>query len=190
MYKIIILIVSSNNEIYNEFKRLQSIYLNKYSHLINFFFIEFKEDQEEDVIEINNTLYFKGTESITPGVIIKTTLAINYLKNNYEYDFLFRTNLSTLTNIPNLCKYINTLPKDNIYSGFDIFGFITGTGIIMPKHIAELVADNYKNFNYMYLCEDVLISQILNHYNNTYISPINYEWGLIIDLDDTNPEKP
>jgi hypothetical protein len=159
-------------------------------HLINFFFIEFKEDQEEDVIEINNTLYFKGTESITPGIIIKTTLAINYLKNNYEYDFLFRTNLSTLININNLCKYINTLPQDNICSGFDVDGFITGTGIIMPKHVAELIADNYINFNYMYMFEDVLISRMFNYYNIAYIVPINYEWGLIHDFDDTNPNKP
>jgi hypothetical protein len=184
MYKIIILILSSNGEIYNEFKRLQLLYLNKFNTLIKFFFIEFKDNQKEDVIEINNTLYFKGTESINPGMIIKTSLAINYLKNNYEYDFLFRTNLSTLINIPNLYEYINTLPQYNICSGFIVFGFITGTGIIMPKNVAELIADNYEKFNYMHIHEDVLITNMFNHYNIAYISPSNYEWGLIIDVND------
>jgi hypothetical protein len=187
MCKIIILILSSNNELYNEFKRLQLLYLIKFNQLINYFFIEFK-DQNEDIIEIDNTLYVKGIESITPGMIIKTCVAINYLKNKYDYDFIFRTNLSTLINIPKLYQYIYTLPKDNICSGFDVFGFITGTGIIMPKKVAELVADNYKNFNYNSIHEDVLISNIFRFYNITHIPPLNYYWGLIVNT--TDSEKP
>lgn len=189
MYKIIILILSSNSELYNEFKRLQLLYLNKYNPLIKFFFIEFKDNQEEDVIESSNTLYFKGSESVTPGMIIKTSLAINYLKNKYDYDFIFRTNLSTLINIHSLCEHINTLPKENICSGFIVFGFITGTGIIMSKNVAELIADNYEKFNYTSTCEDVLITNMFNHYNIQYIQPSKYWWGLIVDVNDGEREQ-
>jgi hypothetical protein len=184
MYKIIILILSSNSDFYDELKRLQLLYLNKYSPFIKFFFIEFKEGQKEDIIESNNTLYFRGTESITPGMIIKTSLAINYLKNKYDYDFIFRTNLSTLINIHNLYKHINSLPKENICSGFVVNGFITGTGIIMPKNVAELIAANFKKFDYLDFNEDVIISQMFSFFNINYIIPINYIWGLISDIND------
>lgn len=182
MHKIIILILSSSGEIYSQFKYLQTQYLSIFTPQINFFFIEFNEDQIEDVIEINNTLSFKGSESITPGMIIKTSLAINYLKN-HDYDFIFRTNLSTVINMHNLINFINTFNlNQNICSGFSIFGFITGTGIIMNKNVAEIIANNYTQFNYMGICEDCIISQMLSHYNIPYIQPSNnYKWGMIID---------
>jgi hypothetical protein len=182
MHKIIILILSSSGEIYSQFKDLQTQYLSIFTPQIKFFFIEFNEDQTEDVIEINNTLSFKGSESITPGMIIKTSLAINYLKK-YEYDFIFRTNLSTVINMYNLITFINTFNlNENICSGFTVFGFITGTGIIMNKNVAGIIANNYTQFNYMGICEDCIISQILSYYNIQYIPPpIDYKWGMIID---------
>ncbi len=182
MHKIIILILSSSGEIYSQFKYLQTQYLSIFTPQIKFFFIEFNEDQIEDVIEINNTLSFKGSESITPGMIIKTSLAINYLKK-YEYDFIFRTNLSTVINMYNLINFINTFNlNENICSGFTVFGFITGTGIIMNKNVAGIIANNYTQFNYMGICEDCIISQILSYYNILYIPPpIDYKWGMIKD---------
>ncbi len=191
MHKIIILILSSSGEVYSKFKNLQTQYLSTFQPFIKFYFIEFNNLQIESVIENNNTLSFKGSESITPGMIIKTSLAIDYLKK-YDYDFIFRTNLSTVINIHNLISFINTIDlKQNICSGFPVFGFITGTGIIMNKNVAELVANNYTFFNYFNTCEDVLISQMFTHYKIPYVQiPNNYKWGLIIDTLNENDKEP
>ena len=181
MHKIIILILSSSGDVYSQFKYLQTTYLSIFLPIIKFYFIEFNEQQNEDVIENEHTLSFKGSESITPGMIIKTSLAINYLKK-YDYNFIFRTNLSTVINIYNLLTFINSFqPNIDICSGFPVFGFITGTGIIMTKNVAEIISNNYKNFNYTGICEDCLISQMFSHYNIPYIQPNNYKWGMIID---------
>lgn len=189
MQKLIILILSSSGEVYSKFKTLQTLYLSTFTN-IKFYFIEFNPDQQEDVIDSNNTLSFKGSESITPGMIIKTSLAINYLKK-YEYDFIFRTNLSTLINMNNLLNFISRLKlNQNICAGFPVFGFITGTGIIMSKDVAELVANNYMHFNYLNICEDVLMSQIFSYYKIEYIQPIEYKWGMIIDSVNENDKQP
>jgi len=183
MQKIIILILSSSGDVYSQFKYLQTQYLSKFTNHIKFYFIEFNDIQKEDVIENNNTLSFKGNESITPGMIIKTSLAIKYL-NKYDYNFIFRTNLSTVINMYNLFDIINNFDiSENMCSGFHVFGFITGTGIIMNKNVANIVANNYKSFNYLNVCEDVIISQMFSHYNIKYIQPNNYKWGMIIDTD-------
>lgn len=191
MHKIIILILSSSGEVYSKFKYLQTQYLSTFTPLIKFYFIEFNDSQTENVIETNDTISFKGSESVTPGMIIKTSLAINYLKK-YDYDFIFRTNLSTVLNVHNLITFINTIDlKQNICSGFPVFGFITGTGIIMNKNVAELVANNFTFFNYLHMCEDVLIFQMFTHYKIPYIQiPNNYKWGMIIDTLNENDKEP
>jgi hypothetical protein len=180
-YKIIILILSSSGEIYSNFKYLQKLYLSKFDDSINYFFIEFNNEQIEDVIEKDHTLTFKGDESITPGMIIKTSLAIKYLKK-YDYQYIFRTNLSTVINIYNLLNLIEKYNSlEDFCSGFYVFNFITGTGIIMNKNVANIIADNYTTFNYNYICEDVLISSMFSFYKIKYIFPNNYTWGMIID---------
>lgn len=189
-YKVIILILSSSGEIYSQLKFLQRLYLSKFQEQINYYFIEFNNNQIEDLIEKDHILSFKGDESITPGMIIKTSLAINYL-NKYSYDFIFRTNLSTFINIYNLLNFINVInPNENICSGFYVFSFITGTGIIMNKYVANLIANNYKSFNYLNMCEDVLISLMFSYYQINYIFPLNYKWGMIIDTVIENDKKP
>jgi hypothetical protein len=181
MNKIIILILSSPGDIYLKFKELQIQYLSLFIPLIKFYFIEFNELQNEDVIEKNNTLTFKGNECITPGMIIKTSLAINYLKK-YDYDFIFRTNLSTVINIHKLIRFINKHdPNKDMCTGFIVRGFITGTGIIMNKNVANIIANNYHSFNYLELNEDSLISQMFSYFNVEYVQPYECKWGMILE---------
>ena len=78
MYKLIVLIISSPGEIYDTFKSYQIKYLQLFKE-IKYFFVEFKQDIEEDIINIDNHIYVKGIESINPGMIIKTCKAIELI---------------------------------------------------------------------------------------------------------------
>ena len=74
--KAIFLIISSNdNKIYEEFRNLHRIYLKNYRPYFKYFFIEFRENQNELVIEEDDFIYVKGQESINPGMILKTCKA-------------------------------------------------------------------------------------------------------------------
>ena len=58
-YKIIFLIISSDNEnVYSQMKNLSPKYYNLYSNKIKYFFIEnISDSQKQDVIEDGNFLY-------------------------------------------------------------------------------------------------------------------------------------
>ncbi len=207
--RIIILILSSQGEVYDKLKEYQTNYLNKFVNsdkLVNFFFVEFTNDTNNNtintdnntnntdntndtdtVIEKGNTLYVKGTESINPGMIIKTAEAMKYINNKYEYDFIFRTNLSTFINVNNLIDFTSKINRVNTCAGFSFSGFITGTGIIMSRDVSQIVAHSYVNFNYYNIHEDVLISSIFAHFKVKYVNPdIYYTWGIIIDNETTD----
>lgn len=182
-YKIIFIIISSNdNSIYANFRDLFNVYMKNYKPIIKYFFIEFCKDQNELIIEKNNYLYIKGEESINPGMILKTCKAFEYINNTYNYEFVIRTNLSTFFHIPNLLEYIFSIPNENACGGFSYRGFITGTGIILTRDVANKIVNEFINYNIIEYNEDIIISSILNKLKIPYFNPNKYYmWGLIID---------
>lgn len=172
-YKAIVVIISSlDKPVYKQFKQLQSLYLDLYKDDIKYFFIELSEEcevfhenlmWEQDIIEKNNFIYVKGKESIIPGVYNKTMKAFNYICKNYSFDFIVRTNLSTIWNIPYLFKYLYGKPREKYASGFLCRHFISGIGIILSKDVCKLLSENIFNTNDT--LEDMFISQVLQNLN-------------------------
>jgi len=182
LYKTIFLILSSNDDpIYEEFRKLHIIYLKNYIPIIKFFFIEFKNDIIEDVLEENNYIYIKGTESINPGMILKTCKAIEYVSLKYKYEFIVRTNLSTLFHMPNMLEYLSIIPIENACGGFAYRSFITGTCIVLSKDVALQIIDNFYKYDIFNHNEDIIISGILNKLEIPYFNCNKfYKWCIII----------
>ena len=160
-YDFIFLIISSDDlECYSKMRHYARSYFNLYNTQIKYFFIEFKEDLNCDICEVNDYIYVKGTESITPGMYIKTIKCMKYINDNYKYDFIVRTNLSSFWNLNNLLSLKNNLPYTNFCGGYIIFNlFISGTGLILSKDVCinlskELVINDT-------VTEDVYISRVL-----------------------------
>lgn len=108
--KIIILIIASDDADY--YLKMQDIwkkYMNTNSN-IKSYFIKFsnyiKEDVELD--DFNNTIWIKGEETYIPGILDKTIKSYKYLiDNNIEFDYVLRTNLSTVVILDNLYEFLN-----------------------------------------------------------------------------------
>jgi len=183
-FKAIFLILSSNdNPIYDKFKKLHCIYLKNYYPIIKFFFIEFNNNITEDILEIDNYIYVKGTESINPGMIIKTCKAIEYINNRYKYEFLIRTNLSTLFNMMNLLEYISIIPTENACGGFGYRSFISGTCIVLSQDITLKIVENFYKYDILVHNEDIIISAVLNKLETPYFNCNKYyKWGIIQDI--------
>jgi hypothetical protein len=181
--KAIILIISSNdNPIYEEFKQLHRIYLKNYRPIIRYFFIEFRQDQDQLVVEDGDHIYIKGEESINPGMILKTCKSFEFINEVYDYEFVVRTNLSTLFHIPNLLEYLYIIPNSNSCGGFNYRSFITGTGIILSKDISIQIVENFLRYDIMKHNEDIVISALLNKFKTPYYNCKQfYKWCLIID---------
>jgi hypothetical protein len=78
---------------------------------------------------------------------LKTILALKYLLENYEFDFLFRTNTSSYLDVPSLLDFLETKPKENFYAGVvsSVLGntrFASGAGILVSRDIVQRICDN------------------------------------------------
>ena len=171
-YDIIFLIISSKNKsCYQEMKRLTSIYMSKYSYNINFFFVEADPNIKSQIEIIGNNIFIKDKETYSPGIFIKTIKALKYINDNYNYDYLIRTNASSFFNIENMLNYLSIFPKEKYAIGFTLnipkYGnFLHGTSTIITKDISHYLYQYYNNFD-LKIADDVLISLILKSQNIT-----------------------
>jgi hypothetical protein len=113
------------------------------------------------------------------------------LDNNYEYDYIFRTNTSTYINVQLLNEFIQSITDDNILYGSEIYSlsestcpyplclFARGNSIILSKkHIGILLKDSYPLL-YLNLCDDYTIGSIINsHWIKQNIDYTQYIKGI------------
>lgn len=187
--KVLILILSSPgiNDIYTLHKDIWEQYMNSNPD-IDCYFMEYKSDEvpeNESIVVKGNTIYIRGVESLHPGCFNKTIDCFDFFRKNkdnnkvdtnnkplkslYDYDYIIRTNLSSLWNFNALIKHLETLPKNGTYSGFrgyhDNITFASGAGMVMTPDIVELVITHRKiaeSYDYM---DDVIIALILSKFN-------------------------
>ena len=133
----------------------------------------------------NKTLYVKGDECLIPGILHKTVEALSYFLS-FDYDFVWRTNLSSVLDFEGLQRYLGTINSSGFYGGYvgkalsgatvsgatvsgatvsgatvskDIF-FASGAGFLMSRDVAEYLVLN-KDFLRWDLIDDVAIGALL-----------------------------
>lgn len=128
--KILILCIYNETDYYNTMLNIQKKYLTKFDN-IDVYFIKYDNStstngvkhilgiDEIGIDETNNIISVKGTESLL-NIMHKTLLAFAYFinyKTDVKYDYIIRSNISTLINIVNLSKFLRKLPANNVYVG-------------------------------------------------------------------------
>jgi hypothetical protein len=185
-YKFIFVVLSSNHltsenpyygnfERYNNFKIFNKLYYDKFKNDIKFFYIEHIENLENDLIELDDYIYVKGNElPLVPNFLAKMIKATRYIHDNYKYDYIIHTNLSSIWNIPVLLSLYNEIPRNNFFGGHYIFNwFITGTGIFFSYDLIPLLIK--LDYNIYSENNDVSIS---NYMKNNNIQIYNFENAL------------
>jgi hypothetical protein len=196
-YKFIFVVLSSdkltidnpyygNEKRYNKFKILNKIIYDKFINDIKFFFIEYNNKLEENIIELNDYIYIKGDEMpLNPNTLLKTIQAIEYINNKYNYDYIIHTNLSSIWNIPVLLSLYDNIPRTNFFGGHLIFDyFITGTGILFSNDIIPLLINIKTDTNIFINNNDIAITAYMVNYNIPIFNlqnMLNYKWEQIIN---------
>lgn len=149
------LIISSDTDpVYAEHRKVWSSYMNS-NPCIDSYFIQYREGPQQLV---GNTFWLPGKESFK-GIITKTIDSIEYFLKKKDYDYIVRTNMSSLWNFDALLSFLNTLPKERVYSG--VIGnhhgiqFASGSGFIMTKDIANLLISNRNTAEAVGIIDDV-----------------------------------
>lgn len=114
--KVLVLILASDSEDFNEFQELWRSYMNLDSDF-TCYFIKADPNISEDVACIDDTLYVKTLE-LYENIYYKTHKAFQYFRPCLdEFDYIFRTNLSSCIIFPKYKKWLEQLPKEKVYNG-------------------------------------------------------------------------
>ena len=201
MVKIIFLAIYNESSDYIQMYQLHKYYLNYMKHVnhanIKYYFIIFKKLENQDYLidDKNYILYINGTESFIPGILDKTIKAFDIIHNklNLEYDFIFRTNVSSFVQFQNVFSYLKNFPepkKEMYYIGptrdlqwidkpsgimdETYWGTIycTGSCIIFSPSLIKNILDNREKLHYN-IIDDVSIGHYISSIKNVKI--INIE---------------
>jgi hypothetical protein len=136
---------------------------------------------EWEYSETDRTIYVKGRETYTPGILEKTVIGIKACLELFEFDVLVRTTTATVINTKTLSRKLSNYPG-TIYGGsiitlnwLDTLGGITeetypsvaqtrypqGTGIVMSRDVCTYLVEN-KHLLDMRIVDDVAIGNMLN----------------------------
>jgi hypothetical protein len=150
--KLIILIIASKEEIYEEFQKAQrNTWIKDIENRndIKYFYV-YNGHHKFEVI--NDKIFCVHEENIN-NILKKTIDAFNYINENYDYDYILRTNLCSYFIIDNLLKKLENKPKENLYWGvinyyFNPINYISGTCIILTKDLIKKIITNREKINY------------------------------------------
>ena len=171
--RVLLLIISSPGESYDTFKETWKCYMNLHEN-IDSYFIELHPNIEEEMVvdHMNSTIIFRGEESTVPGCLLKTVLAIR--KNVDKYNFIVRSNLSSLIHLDRLYKHIQNITHPLYYAGFlgNHHGIIFASGalFIMSQEIAKCVS-NHADITNITL-DDVYIGNLISQKYGHMIVPL------------------
>lgn len=197
--KVLVLSLFSKTNIYEEMQIIQKQYIHTIPD-IDAYFITFKEDMSENehVQLIDDTIYIKGKESYT-NILYKTIISLHYLINalGKRYDYVIRTNISTVIHYNNLIQYLTTLPLTNVYIGGKVeelkwllqpyeisenkqeqrnsyYGlkYIQGNGIILSFDVVTKLLE-YSSFFEYDIVDDVKLGIIIRDYLPNVYENIN-----------------
>ena len=143
---IIILIIASNDGKFIEMQEIWKRYWKKHPR-IKCFFIKNDPNLSENILLLEDTIYYKSEESIRPGVLHKTVYSIEYCLNHFEFDNIFRTNLSSMLDLYKMYDYIT---HNAIFDYGALIGeewdtkqlFGSGCGFFLSKYACQYLVKN------------------------------------------------
>lgn len=174
-YKAIVLVLASDQtDLLKKFKQIYEAYLDCNPNVKVFFTYGAGttfERKEHDLVydDLKETM-------MTPWMTTKVTRAMEYIDNNFDYEFLVRTNLSTFWDFDMLLHRIDAYPRERYFTG-RLGGskdFITGTSMVMTRDIVKNIVENKHLLNVKYdkwFAEDKLISFYISKTMNVEFIP-------------------
>lgn len=184
--KALLLLIHSPSPIYDKMFSIQQQYVHSFDE-IDTIFVVMRETQMNLVEQENDIIYVKGKEHVL-NVLYKTITALEYIFQKNEYDFIIRSNISTIIHIPKLIQYLHTIPTTGIYTGSQflnlqwldprvgihntsLFGtiFASGISITLSNDTVKYLINNKDKLRHD-IVDDVSIGLLFQTYNPTILN--------------------
>jgi hypothetical protein len=173
-----LVLYSKGNDEYDYMKRITEEYYKNFTNVKTVYYA-FSESITTPYKLEKNVLLIKGTESYVPGIIEKTKKTFLYFKDDYnKYDYVVRSNISTIINFQLLSKELSKNPIDYgsgmtfSLQSFDVdnsnekiydVNFASGTSIIMSQKVIKNIINNVNNIRDD-IIDDVSIGVFIKDY--------------------------
>jgi len=121
-----------------------------------------------DGIKMVGDKFYSNTPEGLYNIGYKTLNMFDYVLNNMEFDYIFRTNSSSYVNIEKLLDFIKDKPKEKFYSG--VIGnhgginFASGSGYFISKDLVGLVVRERDKWDHT-LIDDVSLGKLMSENN-------------------------
>jgi len=178
-FSIVNLVLYSKNPEYDEMYNITRKYYSRF-HNVKTIYYRFNPDITTDYELIDDVLNIKGEETYVPGILDKTVKAFEYVNKNYTFDYLVRSNISTIINFDLLCEelqnqktpiqygagtkmVLNWLDEPSGIVDKTYFGTVygSGTSIILSKDtLAKFLSK--KQYIHYNLIDDVAIGVLFD----------------------------
>lgn len=170
--KFINLVLYSTGEEYDEMYRMTKKYYSSFPNVTTLYYL-FDPEIKKDYVLKDDVLRIKGTESYIPGILAKTMKALAYTEKNYDFDYVVRSNISTIVDFDLLSDYMQETPieyggglrneyKDEgeTYSDLNGLIYVSGTAIIFSRKTLRDVLRKQKHLR-MDLIDDVALGLLM-----------------------------
>jgi hypothetical protein len=174
--KLIVLVMSSSNPTYMDLeKSIKDTWYNIKNDDIEIIF--YKDNNNYNVK--SDTPQFDGCDLILPcgdgfnTLGIKTLMAFDWVSKNYNFDYVYRSNLGAYVDTIKMLKFLKDKPKDNFYCGIvgeDTYyygfpvRFASGSGYFLSKDVVEIVLNNNNMWNHN-VVDDVALGKLLSNFS-------------------------
>ena len=170
MKDIIILVIASQSDIYDKIVKNYWNPMIEYCHQhyprIQIYLLYGNSYQEKLNVNPKNLLKYDFDENFIPGILKKTIMAFEYVKKNYQYQTVIRTNISSflvLDKIIQLCDELSN--NEYLYAGHSYKvnknkHWISGALFLINENTLNFILDNLKFLSYKTI-DDVAIGRLL-----------------------------
>jgi hypothetical protein len=168
--KIIVLVLTHNDPLYNFFDRIKEKYLK--SKNIEFKFLYNSVDMSLNDLKANKINYYTD-EGPIPAMLKKF---IDFIKQNRDYDYVIRVNSSTFINIDKIIELLQHQNEKDLYMGFfeKDWNFCSGALNIFSKSVIDRIVEG-KDFLSYNIEDDLSIGNYLKSrgVKKTYLERYN-----------------
>lgn len=163
------LVLFSHGEEYDEMYNITKQYYQQF-HNVTTIYYTFSESNR-DAYQMDGILYLPGEETYIPGILDKTIKAFEFVKDK-SFDYLIRSNVSTIINFNNLSSIITQYPitvgggmvYKHTWGGKNHERYNTiyphGTSMILSKPMLMELLDEKDQINYN-IIDDLEIGHVL-----------------------------
>ena len=163
--KVLMLVISSDTfPVYAHQREVWRSYMKSHPN-IDCYFIRYAPLTFVPLLS-QDTLTLRGYERY--GTIFqKTVEAMQFFLSRKRYDYVVRTNLSSVWHFPNLLRHLATAPRARVYAGqlvtHEASGlvFASGAGFILSSDVADVFLANAHRGRTLQDYDDVAVAAVL-----------------------------